>query len=358
MTTPSPLRNLAPDEFAPETTYLNTSSYGLAPRRTVEAVKALAERNATGRDHNPGSYETVEQARAAFGRLLGVPAQRVAIGASVSAHVSVVAAALAPGSEVLLPEGEFASLVTPFSVRGELKVRYVGLERLAGEIRPETALVAWSGVQSADGRVADDTAIREAAAAHGARTLLDMSQSAGWLPTSAGLYDYTVAGGFKYLLCPRGTSFLTVSEQAQEYTPPLQAGWLAAEDTWASNYGPVSQFASSARRFDTSAAFLCYVGAVESLALVESIGVAAIHAHNVALADLFREGVAALGHTPVPSPGSAVVAVPGLGARAEELAAAGVMVSAREGNLRASFHLYNGVGDVERVLGVLGSGGR
>ncbi|MFJ6698474.1 aminotransferase class V-fold PLP-dependent enzyme [Streptomyces sp. NPDC091272] len=347
------LGNLAPEEFAPETTYLNTSSYGLTPRRTVEAVTALVRQNATGAHANPGSFESFEEARAAYGRLVGVGADRVALGTSVAVHVAVVAASLAAGSEVLAPEGEFASLVTPFSARGDLKVRYVPLAELAAEVRPETALVAWSAVQSADGRIADGAAVRAAAAAHGARTLLDASQSVGWLATSAGGYDYTVAGGYKYLLSPRGTSFLTVSEEVQERTVPVQAGWLAAADTWGSTYGPVTEFAPTARKFDAAAPFLCYEGAVASLGLLESLGVDAVHAHNVALADLFRDGLAALGHTPVDAPGSTVVAVPGLGDRAETLARSGVMVSARAGNLRASFHLYNTAQDVERVLEVL-----
>jgi selenocysteine lyase/cysteine desulfurase len=351
----SPLRSLAPDEFAPRATYLNTSSYGLTPRRTVEAVKALVEQNATGTTANPGTFESFERAREAYGRLMSVPAARVAVGTAVAVHVAVVANALPPGAEVLLPEGEFASLVTPFSVRHELKVRYAPLEDLAAEIRPETALVAWSAVQSADGRIADDAAIRAAAAAHGARTLADLSQSAGWLATPAGSYDYTVTGGYKYLLCPRGVSFLTVSEEAQEHTVPVQAGWAAAEDTWASTYGPVTELARSARRFDASAPFLCYEGAVHSLALVESVGLEAIRTHNVTLADRLRAGLKDLGHTPVAAPGSAVVAVPGLGDRADDLASAGIRVSARAGNLRASFHLYNEEADVDRLLEVLRS---
>ncbi|MFD3512374.1 aminotransferase class V-fold PLP-dependent enzyme [Streptomyces sp. NPDC058657] len=352
--TSTPLRSLAPEEFAPETTYLNTSSYGLTPRRTVEAVKALVEQNATGTTPNPGTYESFEQAREAYGRLMSVPAARVAVGTSVAVHVSVIANALPTGAEVLIPEGEFASLVTPFSVRGDLKVRYVPLDDLAAEVRPETALVAWSAVQSADGRIADDAAVRAAAAAHGARTLADLSQSAGWLPSSAGSYDYTVAGGYKFLLCPRGVSFLTVSEDAQEHLVPVQAGWVAAEDTWASTYGPVTEFARSARRFDASAPFLCYEGAVRSLELVESLGLEAIGTHNAALAGRLRAGLSDLGRTPVASPGSAVVAVPGLGDRADDLARAGIRASARAGNLRLSFHLYNGTADVERVLEVLG----
>lgn len=107
-------------------------------------------------------------------------------------------------------------------------MRYVPLDGMAEAVRPTTSLVALSSVQSADGRLADLDAVRAAAAAHGARVLLDATQSAGWLPLDAGAYDYTVTGGFKFLLCPRGTSFLTVTEEAQEILPPLFASWVAA----------------------------------------------------------------------------------------------------------------------------------
>ncbi|MFJ2742044.1 aminotransferase class V-fold PLP-dependent enzyme [Streptomyces sp. NPDC087440] len=344
---------LAPGEFAPDGTYLNTSAYGLMPRRSVEAVKEVAERNALGLRPD-ASYEAIGTARAAYARLVGVPAERVAVGTSVAALTAMVAAALAPGAEVLLPEGEFSSLVQPFVARPDLKVRCVPLDELATEVRPETVLVAWSVVQSADGRIADDAAIRAAAAAHGARTLTDLSQAAGWLPVDAAAYDYTVSVGYKYLLSPRGVAFLTLTEEAQEVTPPTQAGWSAGEDIWASTYGPVAELAASARRYDTSVPFLCYEGAARSLALVEEVGVGAIRAHNVALADRLRAGLRELGHAPVAAEGSGIVAVPGLGERAPGLERAGVRVSARAGYLRVSFHLYNGVGDVERVLSVVG----
>lgn len=107
-------------------------------------------------------------------------------------------------------------------------MRYAPLDGMAEAVRPTTALVALSSVQSADGRIADLDAVRAAAAAHGARVLLDATQSAGWLPLDAGAYDYTVTGGFKFLLCPRGTSFLTVTEEAQETLSPLYASWVAA----------------------------------------------------------------------------------------------------------------------------------
>ncbi|MEU8676480.1 aminotransferase class V-fold PLP-dependent enzyme [Streptomyces sp. NPDC048560] len=323
------------------------------PRRTVEAVRALADQSAAGTFGGAGSFDTVDAARAGFAGLAGVGPDRVATGGSVTVHVGLVAASLKPGTEVLAPEGEFSSVVSPFALRGDLRMRYVPLDELAAAVRPETGLVAFSAVQSADGRVADLDAVRAAAAAHGARTLLDASQSAGWFPLDAGAYDYTVTGGFKYLLCPRGASFLTVTEEAQATLPPLFAGWVSAEDRWNSTYGPVERLASTARAFDEPPAFLAYHGAERSLALLAEIGVDALYAHATGLAARFRGGLASLGHEPVPGT-SAIVAVPGLGPRTPDLAKDGIMVSDRAGNLRVSFHLYNTEADVDRALDALG----
>jgi selenocysteine lyase/cysteine desulfurase len=340
------------NQFAPGTTYLNTSTCGLLPHRAVEAVKALADESVAGVRGGVGSSESVEAARAGFARIAGVAPARVAVGGSVAAHVGIVAASLPAGAEVLAPTGEFSSVVSPFAVRGDLKMRYVPLTGLADAVRPGTAIVAFSAAQSSDGRVADLDAVRAAAAAHGARTMLDASQSAGWLPLDAGAYDYTVTAGYKFLMCPRGTSFLTVTEAAQETLPTLYAGWVAAEDPWSSTYGPVEKLAADARRFDEAVSFFSYHGAEQSLDLLSELGADLVYAHTTGLAARFREGLASIGHEAVPGT-SAIVAVPGLGAREPDLAAAGVMVSARAGNLRAAFHLYNTEADVDRALDVL-----
>ncbi|MFG3493440.1 aminotransferase class V-fold PLP-dependent enzyme [Streptomyces sp. NPDC047928] len=341
-------------EFAPAHTYLNTSSCGLLPRRTIEAMNALMAETAAGAPGGLGSHETVEAARAAFARLVGVRTDRVAVGSSVAVHVGLIAASLPAGAEVLLPEGDFSSVVTPFTVRPDLKPRFVPLDELAGAVRPGTALVALSAVQSSNGRVADLAAVREAASAHGARTLLDATQSAGWLPLDAGAYDYTVTGAYKYLVSPRGASFLTVTEDAQDSLLPIHAGWYAAENRTAENsYGPADPLASTALRFDEGPVYLSYHGAEQSLALLSAVGVDTIHAHVTALAARLRSGLASLGYAPQPGE-SAIVAVPGLAGRLPELERAGVVTAARAGNLRVSFHLYNSAADVDRVLDVLG----
>ncbi|MFH8770822.1 aminotransferase class V-fold PLP-dependent enzyme [Streptomyces sp. NPDC017958] len=351
METTETFESLVRAEFTPKTTYLNTASNSLLPARTVAALHEAALLRAEGRPLT-SLYEDVEVCRAGYARLAGVPATRVAAGASVAAHSGVIAASLPAGAEVLTAEDDFTSVLNPFHVRGDLKVRAVPLERIAESVRPDTALVAVSAAQSADGRVADLPALREAARAHGARTYVDFSQAAGWLPMDADAYDFTATVSFKWLLGPHGAAFLTVPEDLGGLTP-LLAGWVAAEQPWDSCYGPVDELAHSARRFDLTHALFTYAGLRRSLELIEELGMAAVHAHDVALADRFRDGLATLGHTPVPAPGSAIVSVPGLGGRQPELSRAGIEVSDRAGNLRASFHLFNTPADVDSLLDAL-----
>ncbi|WP_069811956.1 aminotransferase class V-fold PLP-dependent enzyme [Streptomyces sp. TP-A0874] len=339
-------------EFAPQTTYLKTAASGLLPARSAAVLRAAVDDAAAGRPTPATGFESVGAARESFARLVGVDVDRVAVAGSVSLHVGLIASALPTGGEILVADGDFSSLVNPFAVRRDLRLRTVPLPDLAAAVRPETTLVAVSAVQSADGRIADLAAIGRAARASGARTLVDCTQSAGWLPMCAADFDYTVAGGYKWLLCPRGVSFLTVPERHEDL-PPLYAGWTAGEEPWRSVYGPIAQLARSARRFDQSPADLPYLAAQHSLALVEELGPERIGAHNRALADRFRAGAADLGHQPVAAPGSAIVAVPGLDTAEEHLRRAGVEATARAGNLRLAFHLYNTTADVDRVLDVL-----
>ncbi|PJE98393.1 aminotransferase [Streptomyces carminius] len=346
--------SLLDGEFAPRTTYLNTASHGLLPARAADALRAAVQETVDGRADMVRWFELIERARARFARIAGVAPGRVALGSAVAPQVALVAGALPPGAEVLVADGDFSSLVNPFAVRADLKLRIAPLTELPDAVRPGTALVAVSAAQSADGRIADLAALASAAREHGARTLVDTTQATGWLPLDHGDFDYTVCGAYKWLLTPRGVSFLTVPEDGGGLVP-VQAGWIAGEKPWDSCYGPVEELAASARRFDTGPPFLPYLAAERSLSLIEELGPEAIGAHDRALAGRFRAGLEELGHRPVPGD-SAIVAVPGLDGAAEALEEADVAVSVRAGNLRAAFHLYNTEADVDRLLEVLGRG--
>jgi selenocysteine lyase/cysteine desulfurase len=112
------------------------------------------------------------------------------------------------------------------------------------------------------------------------------------------------------------------------------------------SYGLPLRLAADARRLDTSPAWFSWVGCAPALELIEEVGVEAIHAHDVGLANRFRAG---LGLAPSDS---AIVSADMPDAR-ERLEAAGIVAAARAGRMRASWHLYNTEADVDRVLDVL-----
>ncbi len=340
-------------DFDPVPGHLDAATSGVAPRRTAAALRADLDRWAGGA-LDVGRYETaVATARARFATLVGVGADRVAIGSQVSALAGTVAASLPDGARVVCVEGDFSSMVFPFLAQGDrLEVVHAPADAVAAAITPGTALVAYALVQSATGQVLDDAGIRAAAAAAGARTLCDLTQAAGWLRVDASRYDLSVTATYKWLCTPRGVAFLTVAEDAQDALLPVHAGWYAGADPWASCYGPAMRLADDARRFDVSPAWQAFLGAAESLDAFASTDPRALEAHATGLADAFRAG---LGLGPA---GSAIVTLPDPdGARRAALEAAGCRVAGRAGRVRVAFHVWNDRADVDRALGALAGTG-
>ncbi|MFA1543636.1 aminotransferase class V-fold PLP-dependent enzyme [Actinomadura monticuli] len=334
-------------EFAAGAAYLDTATYGLPPRAAHEAMLAAERDRAAGLMVPTALDEAVTRSREAFARLLGVPAARVACGPQVSYYVGLVAASLPAGARVLVADGDFTSLLFPFAARPELAVRSVPLERIAEEVAGGADVVAVSAVQSADGRIAPIDDLIGAARAHGARILLDATQAAGWLPLPAGQVDWLVAGGYKWLLGPRGTCFLTGTREALDALPAIGAGWYAGADIWDSVYGLPLRLAGDARRLDLSPAWQCWAGHAPALELLERVGVAAIHDHDVALARRFAAGLG------LPPGDSAIVSVAVPDGTAEMLRRNGVIATVRAGRLRCAFHLTTTEADVDAAVGLL-----
>jgi selenocysteine lyase/cysteine desulfurase len=338
----------ARQQWSPAGVYLNTASYGLPPRDGFDAMQeALADWRG-GRTSWEHWGESSEGARAAWAQMVGVTPERVAIGATVSAFVGLIAASLPDDAHVIVPDIEFTSNLFPYLVQGArgVTVATVPPDRLAEAIDARTDVVAFSAVQMSTGEVADLDAIAGAARHHGARTLVDATQACGWLPIDASRFDAVVCGGYKWLTAPRGTAWMAIGDEWLEQIVPNAAGWYAGADVHASYFGPPLRLAADARRFDTSPAWFSWVGAQPALELLNQIGIGAVHVHDVALANRFRAG---LGLEPSDS---AIVSVD-LGGGAERLARAGIVAALRGGRLRASWHLYNTDADVDAALQAL-----
>lgn len=309
--------------FDVEPGYLNTASIGVPPRHVADAVSASLERWRRGQDTSSSFNEAVETSRAAFGRLIGVPATSVACGATVSQFVSLVAQALPAGSKVFLQPGEFTSVTLPFVAAGHQIVSTVD----------DADLVAVSVVQSADGAIAD----LEALSASGKPVLLDVSQAAGWMPLSLAWADFVVGVAYKWLMAPRGAAWMAVRPDRMDSLTPLAANWYST----AENYGTELVLRSDARRFDLSPTWQAHVGAAVALPWVASLDLEAVRAHCVNLTDHLLTGLG------LPPNGSAIVSV-------DVPHVSNVISSVRAGRTRFACHLYNTIEDVDRVLKALG----
>ena len=335
------------ESFGTQLGYLAAASNGIPPRQAREALTSdLAAWSAGERD--PQSYDgVVDRSRASFASIVGVEPSRVAIGSQTSAMISVVAASVPAGAEVLCVDGDFSSVIFPFLQSGAT-VRVVPLSELAGAITDNTWLVAFSLVQSSSGAVADVPAIIQSAAEHDSFTLCDTTQAAGVLPVDAALFDVTVCHAYKWLCSPRGVAFLTVSERIQSLLTPIQAGWYSGDQVWQSCYGPTMNLASDARQFDVSPAWQAWVGAEQSLALFAGLDVAEVWTMTSGLGDSLCD---ALG---IPQQHQSIVSWPDVsGSDLEKLKAAGIRASGRAGRLRAAFHLWNTEDDVAAVVAAL-----
>lgn len=334
-------------QFADGAGYLAACTAGLPTADTRRAMAA----DLTARPDPVRYRRIVEDARAHFAQLVGVHGDRVAIGSQTSVQLSVIAASLPDGAEVLCPAGDFSSLVMPFVHAGRgITVRTAPLDGLATAVRARTHLVVFSLVQSATGEVADTEAIVAAARAVGARTVCDATQAVGWMPVSAAAFDALVCHTYKWLSAPRGVSFLALSASFAATLRPVQAGWYAGDDPWASCYGGDAQLAGDARRFDVSPAWQAFVGAEPALRAFAQADAPALQEYTTGLAAQLRS---ALDLAPAQRPTPIVTWPDADGCDLHRLEQAGVVASGRRGRARVAFHVFNDETDVARVVAAL-----
>jgi selenocysteine lyase/cysteine desulfurase len=343
---------LAPSEYEGGRTkgYLDTATYGLPPRKTLEAGRRALEGWEAWQDWHDWEADG-EACRRLFGGLVGARLESVALVSAVSVAAGLVAASLPAGSgdNVVLYEREFRSNLFPWLQleRRGVELRLRPLDELAASVDERTALVAVSAVQSSDGAVADLDALRRA----GTRLFVDATQAAGgWTVPLEGV-DYLAAAAYKWLLCPRGLAFLAVAPERMGELQPLFAGWKSSRDPYGGSYGPPLDLADDARRFDVSLPWHVAAAGRASLELLAALGQERIAAHDLGLARRFAA------HLGLPEPCSPIVSVQveDAGRTLGDLDRAGVRCSRRAGGLRFSFHLYNDEADVERAVDVLAS---
>ena len=360
--------------------YFNTAAVGLASSRLAATYHAVVDEwVAQGFDWVRGE-QAANEARSAVARLIGADPADVALIPSVSSAAGLVAAQLGlagDGENVVIGEREYSSNHFPWRQLARKRVRRPPGPLPAGRGRPRgrrtrvdggTRLVAFSGVQSATGHRSDIAAISAVAREVGALVFVDASQMVGALPVGQDLrhLDVLVTADHKFLLnAGRGMGYCYLSRPVQERFTPINAGWRAGADPFASFFGPEMDLSPTASRFDSSISWLAAFGDTAALGVFDDFGPDAVYARNRDLESRLRGALARIGWDPLDLPEanrSTIVSIPLADLEPSRLVRAladdGVVCSARDGALRLSVHLYNHEDDIERLVTVLASLGR
>jgi isopenicillin-N epimerase len=229
----------------PDSTNLNTGSFGPQPRVVFERVTALRRRLA----EQPMAFLVREAppllwtAREELARFVGGDPRRLVFTANVTAAVNLVAASLrlaAPG-EILLTDHEYGAMHWCWeraAQRQGLAVRTFPLPTMTN--RPEgivgaacaamnerTRLFFFSHVLSPTGLVLPAKALCAEARRRGVLTLVDGAHAPAFLPLDVDdvAADYYGANCHKWLLAPTGAGFLYLGPGAWERLAPLQVSW-------------------------------------------------------------------------------------------------------------------------------------
>lgn len=363
--------------------FLNAAYMTPEPRRSLDAMQRGVARLAAPDFGVEDFFDPPERVRQLLARVIGGDGGQFSLTGAVSFGIATLTwnlrlqpdALVGQRRRILGVDGQF-----PSNVQGWRRLEEVGfeIELIAGgpeasegllsKIDENTAVVAIEPISWVDGARLDLERIAAASKAAGARLVLDVTQCAGVdAPFSDDFHcDAIIGAGYKWLLGPYGTGFMRLSGELQELLEPLEASWKNFEG--ARDFNRLNEYCrepfSPAAQFDhgQSSAMLRLAGWEQGLEVLLELTPAAVREHTTRFAETLATQLDEQRYevSPVASDHQAAhlfrIApreASDFDAGTAQLAAAGVLVSQRDGGWRVSPHIYNGAADLERLVAAL-----
>ena len=294
------------DRFAmpePGLVYLAGNSLGRPPRRTLERIAAVAQREWTGELVRAWSHWADLPSRAGdalAASVLGAAPGTVVVTDSTTVNLFRLATAalddLPQRRAVIAARGDFPTdryVLDGLAERRGLDVRWLDGDRVLGPsaddvtaaLDGDVALVLLSHVNYLTAAIADVEGIETAARAAGAHVLWDLSHAAGVMPANLAARDVGLAVGctYKYLNGgPGAPAFMYVAPRLQDRLRPPVDGWFAQVDQFA--MGPVFRRRPGITGWLVGTPpVLSMTGVLEGAAVAAEAGIEAIRAKSTAL---------------------------------------------------------------------------
>ncbi len=293
-------------QLSNEIIYLNHAAVAPWPQRTLRAVQAFAQDNATlGSKHYLQWLETETRLRERLRTLINAPsADDIALLKNTSEALSVVAFGLEwkQGDNIVSSNEEFPSnrVVWEALEREGVSLRQADLheagtpeDALFAQVDERTRLIAISSVQYASGLRLDLQRIGEFCRRHDILFCVDAIQSLGAVQFDAQAChaDFVMADGHKWMLGPEGLAVFYCRTELREQLKLYQYGWHMTDayvDFDRRNWQP----ADTARRFECGSPNMLGIHALEaSLALLQEHGMENIEERVLANARLLIDAI-------------------------------------------------------------------
>lgn len=363
-----------------DVTYLNSAYMGAQLKSVSEAgVNGLRRKEQPWTLGPEAFFDEVDVARELFARLLGATVNDIAIVPAASYGVAVAVANIELGQRkrIVVLKDQFPSNYYSWQ---ELAHRQDGqlitVERqpdqdwtqaISAAIDDRTAVVSIPNVHWTDGRRIDLMKIRNRCDETGTILCVDLSQSLGVIPFSVKDIkpDYLFCAGYKWLMCPYGSSFLYVDPKHQD-GEPIEQGWAIREDAHdfagLANYRETYQV--GARRFDAGqrSSFSGIPMVVRALRQILDWGPEHIQSTLAVLTQAIVEGASALKWSAPPAreraPHIIGLQLPGGGPEkaTATLRDQKIIVGIRGTALRISPFLFNTLDDIDKMLNAFDAG--
>ena len=320
----------------------------------------------------PDWLTAIDDWRAALGGLLGVEARDLCPATNVSAGLSRYISALGQATTrrtILLAPSAFPTIgyVASGLAAAGWTTRYLPKDAdvrdpasWAAALDEDVALVIAMHVSSNSGALTDIAAVAVAARAAGARCIADCAQSVGAVPVTPAAWgvDAVLGTSVKWLCGGPGGGWLWVAPHDRTALDPMERGWWSHDNPFEMDIHAF-RYAPDARRWwggtpDVAPFILSMAGIAE----IAAIGIEAIGAHNRSLQAMLRDALEA--KTPKWRwPTGEIGGTLCIDTVADQRRVAAALdehqlrADFRGTILRLSFHAYNGVADVERVVRAL-----
>lgn len=371
--TPAEMR----DQFPIARRYAYLDHAAIAPLATP--VRSTMEVYLTRQSEEPFDHAHWErlrsQVRTRIAELIGAGPESIAFVKSTSAGLGMVAAGLdwTAGDNVVAVDHEFPANIYPWMDlrRKQVELRLyrpkegrIEISKLVALCDRRTRVLAVSAVQFWNGFRVDLRALRRALGSSETLLVIDAIQAVGAMrfDLSSEPVDFLCAGAQKWLLGPIGIGFAYVGPRMLEWLHPPLVGVesvVNSEEYFAYDL----TLKPDARRYEEAAPnYPGILGLGAAVNLLLRAGTANIETEVLRLGDRLRAELPKRGYELWLKPGplaqrSGIVSFRHPRIVPEEVLArlkdAGVIISLRQGYLRASAHYYNSDADIDRLLEAL-----